>query len=91
MIKDRQFFSFKRYTFTMRLILFTVILLFVTSFQFKQEETLDNLSLNPPFYDTNTVWVDSVMQALTTDQRIAQLFMVAAYSNKGRCTQGIYL
>ena len=83
MIRDRQFFSFKRYTFTMRLILFTVILLFVTSFQFKQEEVKDNLSLNPPFYDTNTVWVDSVMQVLTTDQRIAQLFMVAAYSNKG--------
>ena len=67
----------------MRLLLFTVSILLVNSFQFKLEETLDNPSLTPPFYDTNTVWVDSVMQALTPDQRIAQLFMVAAYSNKG--------
>ncbi|MEM9023682.1 MAG: glycoside hydrolase family 3 N-terminal domain-containing protein, partial [Bacteroidota bacterium] len=28
-------------------------------------------------------WVDSVMNSLTPEQRIAQLFMVAAYSNKG--------
>ena len=66
----------------MRLVLFTVLSL-LTTFQLKLEETLDNPSLYPPFYNTNTVWVDSVMQALTPDQRIAQLFMVAAYSNKG--------
>ncbi|WP_262922193.1 glycoside hydrolase family 3 protein [Hymenobacter sp. 5414T-23] len=29
-------------------------------------------------------WVDSVMQTLTPDQRVAQLFMVAAYSNRKR-------
>ena len=29
-------------------------------------------------------WVDSVMQTLTPDQRVAQLFMVAAYSNRAR-------
>ncbi|WP_262386050.1 glycoside hydrolase family 3 N-terminal domain-containing protein [Hymenobacter sp. BT491] len=29
-------------------------------------------------------WVDSVMATLTPDQRVAQLFMVAAYSNKTR-------
>ena len=27
-------------------------------------------------------WVDSVMQSLTIEQRIGQLFMVAAYSNR---------
>ena len=67
----------------MRLFLFTVLFLLVNAFQLKVEETPNNLGLNPPFFDTNTVWVDSVMQALTPDQRIAQLFMVAAYSNKG--------
>ena len=67
----------------MRLVLFTVLLLLITAFQLKIEETPDNPILTPPFYDTNTVWVDSVMQVLTPDQRIAQLFMVAAYSNKG--------
>ncbi|RSK46884.1 serine hydrolase [Hymenobacter rigui] len=29
-------------------------------------------------------WVDSVMKTLTPDQRVAQLFMVAAYSNRTR-------
>ncbi|RYU79175.1 serine hydrolase [Hymenobacter persicinus] len=29
-------------------------------------------------------WVDSVMSTLTPDQRVAQLFMVAAYSNRQR-------
>ncbi|AHJ96630.1 glycoside hydrolase family 3 N-terminal domain-containing protein [Hymenobacter swuensis] len=29
-------------------------------------------------------WVDSVMKTLTPDQRVAQLFMVAAYSNRKR-------
>ncbi|TPG67588.1 glycoside hydrolase family 3 N-terminal domain-containing protein [Hymenobacter nivis] len=29
-------------------------------------------------------WVDSVMRVLTPDQRVAQLFMVAAYSNRQR-------
>ena len=67
----------------MRPIFFTVLLLLVTAFQLKEEEVKDNPSLLLLFYDTNTVWVDSVMQALTPDQRIAQLFMVAAYSNKG--------
>ncbi|HEX8504312.1 MAG TPA: glycoside hydrolase family 3 N-terminal domain-containing protein, partial [Hymenobacter sp.] len=32
----------------------------------------------------NSRWVDSVMHTLTPDQRVAQLFMVAAYSNKTR-------
>ena len=29
-------------------------------------------------------WVDSLMRVLTPDQRVAQLFMVAAYSNRKR-------
>jgi len=36
----------------------------------------------PPFYVSNTHWADSVFKSLTPDDRIAQLFMVAAYSNK---------
>jgi beta-N-acetylhexosaminidase len=37
----------------------------------------------PPFLAlSNTRWTDSVMKTLTPDQRIAQLFMVAAWSNK---------
>ncbi|HET8854393.1 MAG TPA: glycoside hydrolase family 3, partial [Salinimicrobium sp.] len=38
----------------------------------------------PPFLKyTNSAWVDSVMTTLTPDERIAQLIMVAAYSNRG--------
>ncbi|MCC2547176.1 serine hydrolase [Hymenobacter sp. BT175] len=33
---------------------------------------------------TSSRWVDSVMATLTPDQRVAQLFMVAAYSNRKR-------
>ncbi|UOQ52665.1 glycoside hydrolase family 3 N-terminal domain-containing protein [Hymenobacter cellulosivorans] len=33
---------------------------------------------------TSSRWVDSVMKTLTPDQRVAQLFMVAAYSNRKR-------
>lgn len=38
-----------------------------------------------PFYAlTNTHWTDSVYLTLSPDERIAQLFMVAAYSNKDK-------
>lgn len=40
-------------------------------------------SKSPPFMMTDTVWVDSVMQEMSIEERIGQLFMVAAYSNKG--------
>ncbi|MCH8904768.1 MAG: serine hydrolase [Bacteroidetes bacterium] len=37
----------------------------------------------PPFIDSSSLWVDSVFNSLSLDQKIGQLFMVAAYSNKG--------
>ena len=37
----------------------------------------------PEFLEyTNSKWVDSIMQDLTPNERIAQLIMVAAYSNR---------
>lgn len=37
----------------------------------------------PAFYDHDKqAWVDSVFNSMTPDERLAQLFMVAAYSNK---------
>lgn len=38
--------------------------------------------VTPDFLMNETRWVDSVFESLTLDERIAQLFMVAAYSNK---------
>ncbi|WP_372642725.1 glycoside hydrolase family 3 N-terminal domain-containing protein [Ancylomarina sp.] len=33
-------------------------------------------------YETDAAWADSIMSGMNQEQRIAQLFMVAAYSNK---------
>ncbi|MDB4088211.1 serine hydrolase [Flavobacteriales bacterium] len=41
-------------------------------------------SITPEFLTQDHLWADSVFDTLTEDQRIAQLFMVAAYSNKGK-------
>lgn len=42
---------------------------------------------DPPFLGAGKAWVDSVMKTLTPEQRIGQLFMVAAYSNKNKAHQ----
>lgn len=47
--------------------------------------TTDNITgkrLDPAFLTVKGQWADSVFKSLTPDQRIAQLFMVAAYSDK---------
>ena len=36
------------------------------------------------FLSNSTIWADSIMTTLSEEERIAQLFMVAAYSNKGK-------
>jgi beta-N-acetylhexosaminidase len=36
----------------------------------------------PPFFSDDTHWADSVFKTLSPQERIAQLFMVAAYSNR---------
>jgi hypothetical protein len=50
---------------------------------YKQTAPSKNQS-DPPFLGAGKKWVDSLMQKLTPEQRMAQLFMVAAYSNKGK-------
>ena len=43
----------------------------------------DNAQEKPVFLNhTKQAWVDSVFNSMTPDERMAQLFMVAAYSNK---------
>ncbi|MCK4749145.1 MAG: hypothetical protein KAT15_18960, partial [Bacteroidales bacterium] len=37
----------------------------------------------PPFLEDDNPWVDSVMEGLSLDDRIAQMIMVQAYSNMG--------
>ncbi|MGA9326859.1 MAG: hypothetical protein WBV47_12485, partial [Salegentibacter sp.] len=44
----------------------------------------DSEAKSPEFLQyTHSQWVDSNMQELTPNERIAQLIMVAAYSNRG--------
>ncbi len=78
--------TFKKNTYTP---LFTVLFLFFTAIVVNAQNgtyTTDNFSDNkntPAFLNVNGAWADSVFNTLTPDERIAQLFMVAAYSDKG--------
>lgn len=42
----------------------------------------NNLPNDPPFLGCGKQWVDSVMNSMSDDEKIGQLFMLAAYSNK---------
>lgn len=65
-------------------ILFTFLfisfgLLFVNA----QKQTSNTKSGVPPFLiNTDNLWVDSIMNSMTLDEKIGQLFMIAAYSNR---------
>lgn len=59
-------------------VLILIIGLFCSSFVFFQQPE----EKKPPFWAIESKWVDSVFNSLTPDERIAQLFMIAAYSNK---------
>lgn len=48
--------------------------------EIKAEKGPDSL---PPYYSISNAWVDSVYNSLSDDEKIAQLFMVAAYSKNG--------
>jgi beta-N-acetylhexosaminidase len=52
--------------------------IFLMSFNLKKDVPKNY----PPFLLNESRWVDSVFNSLSSEQRIAQLFMVAAYSNK---------
>lgn len=55
--------------------------LFISLFAILQNSTFSHAQ-TLPFSDYSQRWVDSVFQKLTPDERIAQLIMVAAYSNR---------
>lgn len=62
-------------------IRFILLLLLAPTFSINAQEIAVE---KPPFLKyENSAWVDSVMRTLSQDERIAQLIMVAAYSNKG--------
>ncbi|MBK7944813.1 MAG: glycoside hydrolase family 3 [Flavobacteriales bacterium] len=69
------------------LALLAISLLSISSGQVKQLESVEDprparSPIPPPFLNANSHWADSVLSTLSLDERIAQLMMVAAYSNK---------
>ncbi len=66
-------------------ILLFVILFISSAFINNIKENKFELKNNDPeFLTDTTTWADSVLNTLTADERIAQLFMVAAYAKKGK-------
>jgi len=61
---------------------FAVSIIVVMAFVTKKQLPSDTPKITPPFLNAQSHWVDSVFNSLNPDQRLAQLFMVAAYSNK---------
>ena len=55
-------------------------LFFTTSLHIPENE--NNGAVLPLFLSADSSWVDSVYESLSKDERIAQLFMVRAYSNR---------
>lgn len=60
----------------------TFLLFIVSSFSFLSFG--QNLAVPPVYERCTTAWADSVYQTLSVEERIGQLFMVAAYSNKDK-------
>ncbi|MFI5171487.1 MAG: glycoside hydrolase family 3 N-terminal domain-containing protein [Chitinophagales bacterium] len=61
------------------------ILLFTAGFasaSFSPRAPLTSDEKKIAFYDQNYPWVDSLMATMSTDEKIGQLFMIPAYSNK---------
>ena len=68
----------------MRILILLIVVLFSTSFISHSESTEDikKPKNKPPFLEIETPWADSVFAKMTLDEKIGQLFNIAAYSNK---------
>ena len=62
--------------------LFILIILNTSFVNYNYENKSNNFKKKPPFVKIKSAWTDSVYNSLSKDERIAQLFMVAAYSNR---------
>ncbi len=47
-----------------------------------EEYLLPPIPLDPPFLHSDSTWVDSVMHKMTLEEKIAQMLMIQAYSNR---------
>jgi beta-N-acetylhexosaminidase len=68
-----------------RIIVIVLLIVFVVTSAFVKpltETIVTDGENDPPFLEIATGWADSVFNTLSPNERIGQLFMVAAYSNK---------
>ena len=65
------------------LLILLICIIISSSFYFPSGNRPDAGKIQPAFLSAESVWVDSVYQTLSRDERIAQLMMIRAYSNKG--------
>ena len=70
---------FRSYT----LEIFILLAIFLYSFRTGEKSGGNEVNRNAPFVNIPTPWADSVINELSDEEKIAQLFMVAAYSNRG--------
>ena len=64
-------------------ILFLLLFLILTGSAIGQGTMLKRFE-GPAFLQVDTVWVNKLMSTMTLEEQIGQLFMVAAYSSKGK-------
>ncbi len=59
-----------------------IIFIAITSFNPLPHGSIGRHPTDPAFLDSSSSWVDSVLNSLSLDEKIAQMIMVAAYSNR---------
>jgi beta-N-acetylhexosaminidase len=66
--------------------LLAILVLFVTlsAFNNSNKKNEQAKKIDPKFIAVQNNWVDSVFNSLTEEERIAQLFIISAYSNKNQ-------
>ena len=66
-----------------RIVFLTLIFFLFGSFKSAKTNDISPIDIDPPFTKyMQTQWVDSVLNSMSINEKIGQLFMVAAYSNK---------
>jgi len=66
-----------------KILLLVTVFIGITAFQSRKTIPVEPVKTDPPFYKyMNNQWVDSVLKSMSVDEKIGQLFMIAAYSNK---------
>ncbi len=65
-----------------KLFVHLIVTLSISSVSFLSFAQTKHRVINSDAFTQSNAWVDSIMATLSSDQKIAQLFMVAAYSNR---------